>query len=289
MGCSSAGVIFGGRLVFTGKTGMQVANPPSWIAGRRIVFRQERFSARPASGRGRIWIGRRGCSQEFCRQTNSNATRILPCIKHRDTTSGVNITLDLASKLTFRNDVRLIVTWNISHKLSCEIVDKVFTIKQKDLDGCETSSALVQAPRSIRIDTLNGRRLIKTKYPNSLYEVSLDVICETNDTYRKSVEIRTVEKEPTASPTNLTYELNGEMLKFEWRIPPCGKRNGNITAYDYVFQKNGQRQLSADKTRNNFKVYFDMERGDLWTFKVRAETARGRGPYTRTISYHLTN
>lgn len=95
--------------------------------------------------------------------------------------------------------------------------------------------------------------------------------------------------EPIAPPTNLTYKLKGKVLKFEWRKPPCGKRNGNITAYEYVFQKNGQQQQPVDKTRNNFKVYFDLKPGDLWTFKVRAETARGRGPYTRTISNQVTN
>ncbi|KAJ8029105.1 hypothetical protein HOLleu_28427 [Holothuria leucospilota] len=77
-GCSYPGATLGGRLVFSGQSGQDVAEPPAWISGRKLVFVTAGFAFRrsPGLGRGRIWIGQRGCRGDFCQRTLDGN---LPC------------------------------------------------------------------------------------------------------------------------------------------------------------------------------------------------------------------
>ncbi|KAJ8029702.1 Receptor-type tyrosine-protein phosphatase F [Holothuria leucospilota] len=87
---------------------------------------------------------------------------------------------------------------------------------------------------------------------------------------------------PTGAPTNLNQKKIGTSVLYEWSEPPCGERNGNIIAYECVFKMDGQRYPRTDRTTNKKKFYFGVEPGGKYTFKVRAETTRGRGRYTKT-------
>ncbi|KAJ8029161.1 Receptor-type tyrosine-protein phosphatase F [Holothuria leucospilota] len=64
-GCLRNGLIFGGRLMVSGNTGMSFGNLPNVNGDRVFIFQTPpgmRNFLRPSAGRGQIWIGRSNCA-----------------------------------------------------------------------------------------------------------------------------------------------------------------------------------------------------------------------------------
>lgn len=123
-----------------------------------------------------------------------------------------DLSLDLETKSTPRK-VQLVAAWNITDKSSCKTTNKSLVIRQKDLDACTNPSLLLEDQQTIQIDTLSGVKDIKVIHPNSLYDVTLEVICGTGDTYKKTVQQRTDETgKSNFFHLNVLYSIFGDQF-----------------------------------------------------------------------------
>lgn len=94
--------------------------------------------------------------------------------------------------------------------------------------------------------------------------------------------VHSVIAEPTGEPTNLDPTKKVDRVDFTWQAPSCGKRNGEITRYEYIATDGeGNR-----RPRGRRYSILDLSNGDEWTFKVRACNDAGCGPYA-VSSGHL--
>ncbi|KAJ8029107.1 Titin [Holothuria leucospilota] len=196
-----------------------------------------------------------------------------PCGVHKE-----DVHLNLTTPTWKRGKV-VVARWQIADRQkSCGAVKKHLNVELRDLDRCPTDSS--EIPESIDLNNATrNRTILKDRKPNSLYKITLSVAYGGGEFYNISDEIRTLDTEPTSPPQNLRVEVIGSgMLKFEWTKPPCGGCNGVVAKYQTSFLING-RELK-DTTGGTSKIYFGLNEGDRYTFKVKAETRYGRGPFT---------
>ena len=90
---------------------------------------------------------------------------------------------------------------------------------------------------------------------------------------------------PTNVPANITYQIvNDTTLAYTWEMPLCGSRGGEITKYEYAFGIDGGQITDGWTSPENRVVSFDgLDYFKDYTFKIRATTAAGSGPYSDVI------
>lgn len=77
------------------------------------------------------------------------------------------------------------------------------------------------------------------------------------------------------------------MLKFGWKRPACGSRNGEITGYYYMFRNSAEPDQDV---RTEFigssrtKAFTNLIPYTTYTLQVRARTETGFGPYSEPIT-----
>ncbi|XP_045139286.1 tyrosine-protein phosphatase Lar-like isoform X5 [Portunus trituberculatus] len=101
----------------------------------------------------------------------------------------------------------------------------------------------------------------------------------------------TPEAAPSGPPTNITYRFQTPgTIVFTWDLPSTNKRNGVITLYDLQFSKNVilNNDFKHDKNISDGTriVFTGLEENMDYTFKVRAWTSMGAGPYSETLHLH---
>ncbi|KAJ8029104.1 Receptor-type tyrosine-protein phosphatase F [Holothuria leucospilota] len=198
-----------------------------------------------------------------------------PCGVHEE-----DVNLSLTTPTWKRGEV-VVARWQIAERQeSCGATKEYLNVELRDLDRCPTHSS--ETTESFNLENAaRNRMILRNKKPNSLYKVTLSVAYGGGEFYNISDEIRTLDTEPTSAPENLRVEavVGRGILKFEWTEPPCGGRNGVITKYQTSFSVKGRER--KDTTKGTSKIYFGLKVGDRYTFKVKAETRYGRGPYTQ--------
>ncbi|XP_069195928.1 tyrosine-protein phosphatase Lar isoform X6 [Procambarus clarkii] len=101
----------------------------------------------------------------------------------------------------------------------------------------------------------------------------------------------TPEAAPSGPPTNITYRYQTPgTIVFTWDQPAPSDRNGVIILYELQFSKNVilNNDFKHDKnvSDSNRIVFNGLEENMDYTFKVRAWTSKGPGPYSETLHLH---
>lgn len=101
----------------------------------------------------------------------------------------------------------------------------------------------------------------------------------------------TPEAPPSGPPTNITYRYQTPgRIVFTWDLPNASERNGVIIQYELQFSKNVvlNNDFKHDKNVTDGKrIVFDgLEENMDYTFKVRAWTSKGPGPYSEILHLH---
>ncbi|KAK3869100.1 hypothetical protein Pcinc_025578 [Petrolisthes cinctipes] len=101
----------------------------------------------------------------------------------------------------------------------------------------------------------------------------------------------TPEATPSGPPTNITYRYQTPgTIVFTWDKPKFNERNGVITQYELQFSKNVilNNDFKHDKNiSDDSRIVFNgLEENMDYTFKVRAWTSKGPGPYSETLHIH---
>ncbi|KAG0721326.1 Tyrosine-protein phosphatase Lar [Chionoecetes opilio] len=101
----------------------------------------------------------------------------------------------------------------------------------------------------------------------------------------------TPEAAPSGPPTNITYRYQTPgTIVFTWDLPKPIKRNGVVTMYELQFSKNVilNNDFKHDKNvSDDTRIVFNaLEENMDYTFKVRAWTSKGSGPYCETLHLH---
>ncbi|KAG7163473.1 Tyrosine-protein phosphatase Lar-like 2 [Homarus americanus] len=101
----------------------------------------------------------------------------------------------------------------------------------------------------------------------------------------------TPEAAPSGPPTNITYRYQTPgTIVFTWDLPVPSKRNGVIIQYELQFSKNvilnNDFKHNKNVTDGNRIVFNGLEENMDYTFKVRAWTSKGHGPYSENLHLH---
>ncbi|XP_063535444.1 tyrosine-protein phosphatase Lar isoform X2 [Cydia strobilella] len=98
----------------------------------------------------------------------------------------------------------------------------------------------------------------------------------------------TPEGAPKGPPANVTFHFQTpDVISVTWHPPTRADRSGQIKKYDVEFLKKGdQTSLIERTTTANKTVFTGLEEDAHYTFKVRAYTDQGPGPYSKEITAH---
>ncbi|XP_066985469.1 tyrosine-protein phosphatase Lar isoform X3 [Macrobrachium rosenbergii] len=100
----------------------------------------------------------------------------------------------------------------------------------------------------------------------------------------------TPEAAPSGPPVNITYRFQTPgTIVFSWDPPTPNDRNGVIINYDVEFNKNVVLNTDFKHVKNTTegRIVFDgLEENMDYTFKVRAWTTKGPGPYSELLHLH---
>ncbi|XP_047993091.1 tyrosine-protein phosphatase Lar isoform X5 [Leguminivora glycinivorella] len=98
----------------------------------------------------------------------------------------------------------------------------------------------------------------------------------------------TPEGVPKGPPANVTYHFQTpDVICVTWDPPTRADRSGQIKKYDVEFLKKGDQSSLIERTTTaNKTVFTGLEEDAHYTFKVRAYTDQGPGPYSKEITAH---
>lgn len=276
--CPLRGATFGGRLALMDRGGLGYTHLTSLAqTGKVIIFQKPptHLRARNVFGWGKIWTGSRNCQGSDSSPGQCYSTGNRPCLDTglpcEPELQHVNLTVT-TSAVTPGNS-RLIVTWQLID-LS-DVTQQQITLHQLDNDNC--SFSLDMAPREYVLQTGEREQIFRNLSPNSRYKITY--FARTPEkSYTLSKDTRTAETEPTESPSNLTYDVQGNKVTYTWDEPLCGKRNGEIVRYEYAASRESDGLEITGKWKYGRLVFNPLPDG-LQFFKVRACSKAGCGPY----------
>ncbi|XP_033095675.1 phosphatidylinositol phosphatase PTPRQ-like [Anneissia japonica] len=98
-----------------------------------------------------------------------------------------------------------------------------------------------------------------------------------------TVNATTHQTAPSGPPMNITYRMSETDLIFNWKEPSEDKKNGVIIKYRYqLYEGNSSAgTMVKDALTTNRRVIFqECEANKLYTFRIRAYTIKGDGPWS---------
>ncbi|XP_035214536.1 tyrosine-protein phosphatase Lar-like [Stegodyphus dumicola] len=97
----------------------------------------------------------------------------------------------------------------------------------------------------------------------------------------------TPEGVPTAPPQNLSHNLQSPTtIVISWDPPIPQYRNGNIKYYGVQFHKASEMKLPEQNTTSTRRVFSSLDENTEYTYRIRAYTSRGPGPWSSPITVH---
>uniref|UniRef100_A0A914BWZ1 Fibronectin type-III domain-containing protein n=1 Tax=Acrobeloides nanus TaxID=290746 RepID=A0A914BWZ1_9BILA len=111
---------------------------------------------------------------------------------------------------------------------------------------------------------------------------------QTKKTIRK---FKTEDSIPSGAPRNLKVDLKADVkLGFAWEPPECAEQNGEISQYEYEITgldewNEGKKEGVSPRTRAEVT---DLMPGSLYSFRVRAFTSEGPGPWSEPVEARTT-
>ncbi|KAJ6224858.1 hypothetical protein RDWZM_003403 [Blomia tropicalis] len=96
--------------------------------------------------------------------------------------------------------------------------------------------------------------------------------------------LETPEGYPSASPQNVTHRLQSPTtVVFIWDPPPYQSQNGKISGYGIQFHKLIDLTPTEYNTDKGRMIFSTLDENTEYTFRVRAYTAKGPGPWSDKI------
>lgn len=189
-----------------------------------------------------------------------------------------NIHLQVSSISDEPGYASISVEWSYSESVdSClNIEEQNIIINQLDWDRCQISH---REPFQEVLDTVTRTYTQSHRRANSLYNVTIIAKTPTGISSQWKV-LRTDTSRPTAEPYNLRRSFKNRhqnLSILRWNYPICGQRNGNITAFEYVFQRFSQPQERGRTTAKRI-VLTSLELDKTYSFQISAVTEKGAGP-----------
>lgn len=104
------------------------------------------------------------------------------------------------------------------------------------------------------------------------------------------VYVETPEGPPKAPPQNLTHRLQSPTtVVVNWDPPLAQFRNGRITGYGVHFHKVTDNSPIEFNTSQARMVFSSLDENQEYTFRVRAYTSKGPGPWSSKIQINTPN
>lgn len=140
--------------------------------------------------------------------------------------------------------------------------------------------------KELQIDPTESSKLIQDLQKGMVYDFRLVARNLKGYGQEAQVFVDVPEGVPTAGPSELAYKLiSPNDVTLSWFQPPEDKRNGNITYYQVLFGKTGMPpEKEVETPDNKFVVSFLNENTD-YSFRVRARTRVGYGPFSETKTF----
>ena len=90
---------------------------------------------------------------------------------------------------------------------------------------------------------------------------------------------------PDASPMHVNQDMAADgVVKLTWSPPPRHNRNGRITEYEAVLQDSTTGQnVTKTSQASNPSAEFAVTMGNTYSFRVRASTSKGYGPWSTPV------
>ncbi|KAI6201513.1 hypothetical protein M3Y96_00850200 [Aphelenchoides besseyi] len=109
---------------------------------------------------------------------------------------------------------------------------------------------------------------------------------------RVTREVQTEPSIPTAAPANVRIEHVGDTsAEISWHAPPCVETNGDISEYEYEvspYDRYSNYQRFTDTIRSTRVQLHNLSPGTKYTFRIRAYTSRGAGPWSLEHQFQTT-
>ncbi|XP_022089248.1 receptor-type tyrosine-protein phosphatase F-like isoform X2 [Acanthaster planci] len=120
--------------------------------------------------------------------------------------------------------------------------------------------------------------------PYSSYTVYVRAWNEVGPGSEMPLYVRTGESVPSVAPVYNGSSISSDSITFYWEPIPCGSRGGDITGYDYEVQDStGTRIGDRQSVQTEMVEVSGLTPCMRYTFRVRAQTNGGPGPWTNPI------
>uniref|UniRef100_A0A913IDA2 Fibronectin type-III domain-containing protein n=1 Tax=Strongyloides stercoralis TaxID=6248 RepID=A0A913IDA2_STRER len=188
------------------------------------------------------------------------------------------------------------VVWELPEKDQTWKYGVDISYKLVKLGGCDVTSK-TSTEKPIKLENVQNKKiLLENLKPGSEYEIivtprkpgHLSSNVKPPQTIRR---FKTEVSTPSKPPTNLRVESRGENeLGYKWDPPECADQNGEITQYEYEITgrddwNQGVREGVSPRTKT---VVGELQSGSLYSFRVRAFTSEGPGPWSEPIEARTT-
>ncbi|XP_072043279.1 uncharacterized protein [Amphiura filiformis] len=202
-------------------------------------------------------------------QMSNSVSEITGCIAPREVQ---NINADAVSPSS------VVISWDESH---CVITGYTIRYRLTRSDQCQEINGVVKEENTKETNiTLLGLESHST-YSVSVFERSgYELGAEAK------IAVITPDSVPSGPPSKLVYKYRAryQRLLFRWKEPECGRRRGNIIAYEYEFRQlllNDTFSIPISNVTSSLSATFDnIVPYSLSFFLVRAKTVAGLGPFT---------
>ena len=101
----------------------------------------------------------------------------------------------------------------------------------------------------------------------------------------------TPEGVPTEPPRNITTRFQTpDVIEITFDPPPLESRKGQITMYDIQFWRTVVHEEKRMRSTTEKKTVFaNLEENTEYKFRIRANTRKGYGPFSSTVSFRTDN
>lgn len=155
-----------------------------------------------------------------------------------------------------------------------------------NLLGYKLRYGRVDAPykEEIEIGPSEQRKIIKDLDRGTRYEFRLSSKNSVGWGQEAVYFVETPEGYPKQAPQNITYRLQSPTtVVINWESPKPIYRNGKISNYGVHFHKYSESFPTEQNTTQTKMVFSSLDENTEYTFKIRAYTSRGPGPWSDKI------
>ncbi|XP_022097201.1 receptor-type tyrosine-protein phosphatase T-like [Acanthaster planci] len=161
----------------------------------------------------------------------------------------------------------------------CRATSYRVTYELFELDHCKRQPSLVVTCVGT-VNTTHATIYFTAFY--SKYRVNIAPVNDAGEGEINSIDLFTNESIPIAAPV-LRRAVSNDIITFSWDPIPCGSRQGNITHFEYRFQKQNQQgqfeTIDSNNVTNRSVTIPNFSSYTNYSIRVRAYTRIGPGPW----------